>query len=121
MKKNITPVEIQGSSIKARRNSDGRTVRRDASKFKRFFPHNDVHRRERLLRYSKRKQQTPDRERETGARNHQELYEADGTQEENDHQDGDAEDEAARNLPSTMPQRRELPKRKRQLSSKFKD
>ena len=119
-KEHYVIVGIQGSSIKARRNSDGRTVRRDASKFKRFFPH-DVHWRERLLRYSKRKQQTPDRERETGARNHQELYEADGTQDENDHQEGDAEDEATRNLPSTMPQRRELPKRKRQLPSKFKD
>ena len=76
--------------------------------------------RERLLRTSKRKQQgLPNREdRERDAQHHQEQQEAYGNQDENGHRE---EEETGRNQQSAMTDRRELPKRKRQLPSKFKD
>ena len=100
---------MHGSSIKAKRNTDGRTLVRDSTKFKRFFTHMDGNWRERLLRSSKR---------ERDSQHHQEQQEAYGNQDENGHRE---EEETGRNQNSTMTGKRELPKRKRQLPSKFKD
>ena len=113
-------IEMHGSSIKAKRNTDGRTLVRDSTKFKRFYTHMDGNWRERLLRSSKRKQQVmPNREdRERDEQHHQEQQEAYGNQDENGHRE---EEETGRNQQSMMTGKRELPKRKRQLPSKFKD
>ena len=113
-------IEMHGSSIKAKRNTHGRTLVRDSTKFKRFFTHMDGNWRERLLRSSKRKQQVmPNKEdRERDVQHNQEQQEAYGNQDENGHRE---EEETGRNQQSTMTGKRELPKRKRQLPSKFKD
>ena len=113
-------IEMHGSSIKAKRNTDGRTLVRDSSKFKRFFTDMDGNWRKRLLRSSKRKQQVMSNreDRERDEQHHQEQHEAYGNQDENGHRE---EEETGQNQQSTMAGKRELPKRKRQLPSKFKD
>lgn len=112
---------LQGSSIRARRNSDGRTVHRDSSKFKRFFANADENWREKLLRASNGKQQasTDRREEQRDAQHHQEEQVAEMNQDVDGYQG--QEEEAGSEHNSTNPQKRELPKRKRQLPSKFKD
>ena len=102
-------IEIHGSTITARRKSDGRTISRDSSKFKRLRESRDESWRERLLRKPDHNKQDQTNRTEveithTGRDDRRE----DATVEETDQE-------------HPQPQRRELPRRTRRLPSKFKD
>ena len=107
-KENYVIVGVNGSAIRARRKSDGRTITRDASKFKLLKMPRDEYWRERLLRSSNRRRQTST----AGERN-------EGAQ--NDGQDDRSEAQDDRTHQPHPPQRRELPKRNRRPPPRFRD
>ena len=107
-KENYVIVGVNGSAIRARRKSDGRTITRDASKFKLLKMPRDEYWRERLLRSSNHRRQTST----AGERN-------EGAQ--NDGQDDRSEAQDDRTHQPHPPQRRELPKRNRRPPPRFRD
>ena len=108
---------IHGSTITARRKSDGRTIDRDASKFRFFYDPRNENWRERLLSSGRRDQSsTQNRDEDEMARQeHGEQRGEDTGSEINNHQPR----RQTRQQEET--QRRELPKRTRRLPEKFKD
>ena len=107
-KENYVIVGVNGSAIRARRKSDGRTITRDESKFKLLKMPRDEYWRERLLRSSNRRRQTSTaRERNEGA--------------QNDGQDDRSEAQDDKTHQPHPPQRRELPKRNRRPPPRFRD
>lgn len=113
-------IEINGSTIAARRNSDGRTTRRDASKFKLIRDPHGEHWREKLLC-------SPDRSKPDNFNNTDENMREERSEqrpeevideEENQLQDIEPKQEARQ---VEEPNRRELPRRTRRLPTKFKD
>lgn len=117
-------VEIRGSTVQARRKSDGRTINRDASKFK-LLRESAENWRERLLCTPDRSHQglpsaveaTSQDERDD--QRPEESRERDMNQEQDGNQRQNTETQQERQREN--PQRRELPKRTRRLPSKFKD
>ena len=108
-KKYYEIIEIYRSTIIARRKSDGRSIRRDSSKFKFLRESRDVRWRERILRKPNRNQQDQPNKTEVET-NHTES---------DDRQDDTTIEVADQEQPQL--QRRELPRRTRRLPSKFKD
>ena len=102
-------IKIYGSTIIARRKSDGRSIRRDSSKFKLLRESRDERWRERILRKPNHNQQDQPNRTEVGT-NHMER---------DDIQDDTTLEVTDQEQP--QPQRRELPRRTRRLPSKFKD
>ena len=102
-------IEIHGSTIAARRKSDGRTISRDSSKFKCLRESWDESWRERLLRKPDHNQQ--------GQTNRTEV-EITHTERDDRREDATVK-ETDQEHP--QPQRRELPRRTLRLPSKFKD
>ena len=102
-------IKIYGSTIIARRKSDGRSIRRDSSKFKLLRESRDERWRERILRKPNHNQQDQPNRTEVGT-NHTER---------DDRQDDTTLEVTDQEQP--QPQRRELPRRTRRLPSKFKD
>ena len=101
---------IHGSTITARRKSDGRTINRDASKFGFFYDVKNENWRERLLSSGCRDQLSTQNRQE-----HEEQREEDTGTEINNHQPR----RQTRQQEET--QKKELPKRTRRLPEKFKD
>ena len=111
-------IEIHGSTIGARRNSDGRTIHKDASKFKLLRESVDESWRKRILRSGNRNWQDTPRNAIREERNehtYNEAMEGEISPDENLHQPR----RQARH--QEEPQRRELPKRTRRLPAKLKD
>ena len=108
-------IEIHGSTITARWKSDGRTIDRDASKFRFFHDVKKDNWRERLLRSSRGdRSSTQNRREEERTRQEQNEQRGEDTEpDENNHRRQARQQEE--------PQRRELPKRTRRLPAKFKD
>ena len=120
-KENYVIVEINGSSITAKREKDGRTITRDASRFKLLRETEGECWRERLLRAPDRKQQGTNKERVEGTheemdRRHDDAKERTRNDENQQHMDGRVEEHQPH-----PPQRRELPKRTRRPLLRFKD
>ena len=125
-------VEICGSTVKARRKSDGRTVNRDASKFK-LLRESAENWRERLLCAPDRSHQGPpstvevasqdgkDDQRLEESREEELNQEQDGSQRQNTETQQEHQRETRQERQREEPQRRELPRRTRRLPSKFKD
>ena len=109
--------EICGSIIGARRKSDGRTIQRDASKFKLFHEAGNENWRERLLRSAERHKPSTQNTREE-ERNEQTDNEARGEEIDPDENLHRPRREVHQ---QEEPQKRELPKRTRRLPAKFKD
>ena len=110
-------IEIHGSSITARRKSDGRTIDRDASKFRLFHDVRNDNWRERLLRSGRGSQPLAQNRREE-----------ERIRQDHSKQRGEDYEPAENNHPSRRqvrqqeePQRRELPKRTQRLPARFKD
>ena len=110
-------IEIHGSTVEARRRSDGRTIERDASKFRFFQDVAEDNWREGLLRSSRGgKSSTQDRRaEETNEQENIEQRGEDTGKDENNRRQG------RRARQQEEPKRRELPKRTRRLPAKFKD
>ena len=108
---------IHGSTITARRKSDGRTIDRDASKFRFFYDPRNENWRERLLSSGRRDQSSTQNrnEDEMARQEHGEQRGEDTGSEINNHQPR----RQTRQQEET--QRRELRKRTRRLPEKFKD
>ena len=102
-------IKIYGSTIIARRKSDGRSIRRDSSKFKLLRESRDERWRERILQKPNQNQQDQPNRTEVGT-NHTKR---------DDRQDDTTLEVTDQEQP--QPQRRELPRRTRRLPSKFKD
>ena len=126
---------ISGSTIEAKRKSDGRTMRRDASKFKFLYGARNRDWRERLLRSSRRKptdrntiqnnrthnttEETPTHEVRDEERE-EEAWQDGSNEEENGNQQHDVETGRQRNKRPELP-RRQLPQRTRRPPAKLKD
>ena len=102
-------IKIYGSTIIARRKSDGRSIRRDSSKFKLLRESRDERWRERILRKP----------------NHNRQDQPNRTEVETNHTErDDRQDDTTLEVTDqeqAQPERRELPRRTRRLPSKFKD
>ncbi|MEW8584399.1 MAG: RNase H-like domain-containing protein, partial [Candidatus Thiodiazotropha sp.] len=113
-------VGLNGSAIKARRESDGRTVTRDAAKFKILKEPQGACWRERLLRSSDRRRP----ETNTGDEEVTRERNIDGNDRTRltDQQDEDQQhDNTRRGLQPQPPPRRELPKRNKRPPPRFRD
>ena len=116
--------DISGSAIEARRKSDGRTIRRDASKFRLLREATDTGWRERLLRSPGRKQSgklgaAPIQEERNEEREAEEGQER-PNHEEYENQQHDVRTERLHNQQPEIP-RRQLPPRTRRLPTRLKD
>ena len=110
-------IEICGSTIGARRKSNGRTIQRDASKFRLFHEAHNENWREQLLRSAEQdKPSTPNAREEE--RHEQTYSEASGEETDPDENLHQPRREVHQ---QEEPQRRELPKHTRQLPAKLKD
>ena len=117
-------IGISGSTIEAKRKSDGRTMQRDASKFKLFHEARWEEWRERLLRSSRQKQPvtpstTPTQEGQTEERDNEARQEG-FNEEENGNQQHDVETGRQAKRRQEVP-RRQLSQRTRRPPSKLKD
>ena len=123
-KESYSIIGISGSTIEAKRKSDGRTMQRDASKFKLFHEARRVDWRGRLLCSSRHRQPvtpntTPTQEGQTEERDNEAGQEG-FNEEENGNQQQDVETGRQANRRQEVP-RRQLPQRTRRPSSKIKD
>ena len=126
-KESYNIIEISGSTIEAKRKSDGRTMQRDASKFKLFHEARRGDWRERLLRSSRHNQPvTPNTTEATPTqegRNEEtenEARQGGFKKDQNGNQQLDIETGRQANRRQEVP-RRQLPQRTRRPPSKLKD